>query len=242
MLFGMKNSIKQISIMIITGTLSLSASANMKAIRDKERRKPAGVLQRELRLAHAQELLGKHYNQSVVRSGEKVRKINQRIYDWTKAHLPKKYVKQHKAIAQAIIDESMKHEFDPVFLMSVIQGESSFDPEMRGKLDEIGLMQIRPATGKEVAEMIGIRWRGEKSLLDPITNIKLGAAYIAHLREQYDFHAQLYLAAYNMGGRNVDRAIDKDVWPKQYPTHVMKYYVDFYSQIDEETSKKQPKG
>lgn len=195
-------------------------------------RKPTGVIQREIRLEHAQELLGKHYKNSIVRTGERVRKINQKVYDWTKERLPRKFRKDHKRVAQTIIDEAQKHEFDPVFLMSVIMGESSFNPSMLGKLDEIGLMQIRPATGEWIAELSGMKWRGTKALHDPVYNIKLGAAYLAWLREKFDSHAQLYLAAYNMGQRNVNRALDKDVWPKQYPSHVMKNYIEFYTELE----------
>jgi len=221
---------------------SASASANMKAIKDNSRRKPAGVIQREVRLAHAQELLGKHYHKSAVRSGEKVRKINAKIYEWTKQRLPRKFRKDHKAIAQAIIDVSQQHSFDPVFLMSVIQGESSFNPTMRGKLDEIGLMQIRPATGEWIAKMYGLPWKGVKTLEDPIANIRLGAAFLSYLRNKFDSHAQLYLAAYNMGPRNVNNALGQNIWPKDYPTHVMKYYVEFYTKLEAPEEKTPKKG
>lgn len=188
--------------------------------------------QRELRLQHAHELLGKYYRKSAVRVGEKVTKINSMIYRWTRERLPSKYRKDYKKIAQAIIDESLKHEFDPVFLLSVIQGESSFNPRMHGALDEIGLMQIRPGTAEWISKKAGLTWKGKDSLYDPVTNIRIGAVFLAHLREQFDSHAQLYLAAYNMGARNVASARERDVWPKDYPIHVMKLYVEFYSDIE----------
>jgi soluble lytic murein transglycosylase len=188
-------------------------------------------VQREIRLQHAHELLGNHYKHSVVKKGEKVTKINKAIYRATRERLPKASRKQYKKVAQAIIDAATKYEFDPVFLLSVIQGESSFNPKMRGKLDEIGLMQIRPATAEWISKMYGMPWKGPKSLFDPVTNIRIGAAFLAHLREQFDSHAQLYLAAYNMGARNVHRAQEQDIWPKDYPIHVMKLYVEFYSEL-----------
>lgn len=187
--------------------------------------------QRELRLQHARELLGKHYKKSAVRSGESVRKINSKIYAWTRERLPKAYRSQYQKIAQAIIDESLKYEFDPVFVLSVIQNESSFNPAMLGKLDEIGLMQIRPATAEWIAQKFGLRFDGKKSLEDPIQNIRIGTAYMDYLRGRFDNHAQLYISAYNMGKRNVDRNISSNVWPKQYASHVMKFYVEFYSTL-----------
>ncbi len=197
-------------------------------------RKPASTIQREFRLQHAKQLLGKYYRMSVVRSGEKIRKVNGRIYSFTRERLPKKYRKRYKQIAQTIIDESHKNEFDPVFLVSVILGESSFDPDRRGPLDEIGLMQLRPKTGEWIARKYGLPWKGEKTLKDPVSNIRLGAAYLHYLREKFDDHAQLYLAAYNMGQGNVNQALDKNVWPKDYPIHVMRRYLDFYSALEQQ--------
>lgn len=193
--------------------------------------------QRELRLQHAHELLGKYYRKSAVRAGENVKKINSKIYAWTKARLPKKFKKDYQKIAQAIIDESLKHEFDPVFVLSVIQNESTFNPNRLGALDEIGLMQLRPATAEWIAQKFGMKFEGKESLHDPITNIRIGTAYMDYLRSRFDNHAQLYLSAYNMGKRNVDRNLNENVWPKEYAHHVMRYYVEFYSSLKSATKK-----
>lgn len=198
------------------------------------KRSVASKLQREARLAHAHELLGKYYSKSAVRSGEKVDRINSMIYRWAREHMPEDQRGQYKLVAQAIIDESLKHGMDPVFLLSVIQGESSFDLQKLGTLDEIGLMQLRPSTAEWVAHKYGLKYAGAQSLFNPVVNIRIGAAFLAYLREKFDSHAQLYLAAYNMGARNVNEARDKNVWPKDYPQHVMKFYVEFYSEIDGE--------
>lgn len=189
-------------------------------------------MQRETRLEHAHELLGKYYRHSAVRAGENVKRINSKIYAWTKERLPKKYRSQYKKVAQAIIDEAMKREFDPVFLLSVIQNESSFNPSMLGALDEIGLMQLRPGTAEWIAKKFGIKYKGSQQLFDPCMNIKIGAAYMDYLRDQLP-HAQLYLSAYNMGKRNVVKNVEEDTWPKQYVGHVMRYYIEFYESIKE---------
>lgn len=190
-----------------------------------------GDVQKRLRLEHAQELLGRHYAKSLVRNGEHIKKINSQIYRWTRERLPARYKKEHAKIAQTIIDESLKYGFDPVFLLSVIQSESRFNPDARGGHGEIGLMQILPPTGSWIAEKAGLKWRGPSTLKDNIANIKLGAAYFAFLRDRFDSHARLYIAAYNMGQRNVDLALDKKIWPKDYPGLVMKNYVEFYSAL-----------
>lgn len=197
--------------------------------------------QRKLRLQHAQELLGKYYQYSEVRTGEKVQRINGQVYRWTQEGLPSKHRHRYQEVAQAIIDESLRYEFDPILLLSVIQGESSFNPDMLGGVGEIGLMQIRPETGKWISQKSNMKWKGKKSLFDPVTNIRIGAAYLNFLRDRFDSHARLYLAAYNMGQRNVDSALSRNIWPKDYPIHVMRRYVDFYADLKEVTQKKEAK-
>lgn len=193
---------------------------------------PISKAQQKHRLHHAKQLLGKHYNRSIVSTGEQVDKINKMIYAMTKKSLPKKYKKRYKKIAQTIIDQSYKYKFDPIFLMAVIQSESSFRPDIIGGVGEIGLMQIRPTTAEWIAKKKGLRWKNKNQLKDPVENIKIGAAYFSYLRERFDDHARLYIAAYNMGGTNVKRALRKKIWPKTYPIHVMKNYVDFYKKVD----------
>lgn len=192
--------------------------------------------QAKLRLEHSQELLGKYYERSTVRYGESVHKINYEIYHWTRQRLPGSSRKDYKKIAQTIIDESLKHQFDPVFLLSIIQTESRFNPLAVGTSGEIGLMQILPDTGEWIAGKSKIAWKGKSTLRDPIANIQIGAAYLAYLRDRFDMHARLYIAAYNMGQGNVDHAQARKIWPKDYPGLVMRNYVEFYGALKEKRS------
>ena len=194
-------------------------------------RQPTAQAQRDARVHHAKELLGKYYLKSVVAKGEKITKINAQIYTWTKERLPKKFKSQYQRVARAVIDSAAQYGFDPIFLLSVMQHESSFDPSRKGALDEIGLMQLRPGTAEWIADRNDLPYAGKKALFDPATNIRLGTAYLSYLRESFAAQAQLYIAAYNMGSRNVSSAIEKNIWPKDYALHVMHYYLEFYQQI-----------
>jgi soluble lytic murein transglycosylase len=187
--------------------------------------------QRKERLGHAKELMGSSYRKSVVRSGEKIKKFNSAVFASTKQSLPAKHKSAANRVAKAIISEADRHGFDPVFLISVIQTESSFNPAQIGGVGEIGLMQLRPETAKWIADKIGVKWNGPQSLFDPVVNIRLGAAYLAYVRERFDSHAQLYLAAYNMGPTNVKRLRNQDKWPTEYPARVMGKYVDYYRNL-----------
>lgn len=184
------------------------------------------------RLAHAKELLGKYYDRSVVSMEDQIADLNQFMKDRIQGKLTKQNVaKLSGKVYQAILDESSKHGFDPLFLMAVIENESSFNIKVRGTSGEIGLMQLMPDTGKWMAKRLGMKYEGAKTLEDPVQNIKLGAAYLAHLRERFDSHSRLYLAAYNMGQGNVDRALANQIWPKDYPILVMRRYIRFYTEL-----------
>jgi len=183
------------------------------------------------RIEHARELLGKFYDRSVVKNGEKVPRVDRFVRHWTDRALSAKFKKYSKVIADTVLEESTQHGFDPVFLMAVIENESSFNPRAVGPVGEIGLMQVTPGTGEWISKKFGLKWGGKKSLRDPRTNIRIGAAYLAYLREAFDSHGQLYLAAYNMGSLNVNRALEKSIWPKDYPQRVMKRYIKFYGDL-----------
>lgn len=195
-------------------------------------RATVAVEEDSVRVNHARELLGKHYTRSIVKKvGEKIQDVDQFVYEQVQRTLPAQYKKLSKKISKAILTESERHSLDPVFLMAVIENESSFNPAAIGKDGEIGLMQLMPSTAEWFSKKLDIRWRGKKTLQDPITNIKIGAAYLASLRERFDFHGRLYLAAYNMGATNVRRALEKQVWPKDYAVRVMQRYVRMYAEL-----------
>lgn len=190
----------------------------------------ATTLTSEIWKGHARELLGPGYKKSFVAGFKKSKGFEKRILKIVTTRLPKAHKSKAQAITNVIIEEAANNSLDPYFIMAMITGESSFNPEAVGSVGEIGLMQIRPTTAKWIAKKKKLKWAGKSTLLDPIVNIKLGTAYIAWLREKFSKHGQLYLAAYNMGPRSVNNAVERNVWPKVYPKHVMKNYFALYKE------------
>ena len=190
-----------------------------------------------IRLAHAKELLGKGYQRSVVKAGENIGGIEPLITEWVTKSLSAPWKYQARDIARALIQESDKYKFDPIFLMAVIGNESSFNPIAIGTSGEVGLMQILPPTAEWISKKNNLPWMGADSLKDPVTNIRIGAAYLAHLRERYNCKSMLYLAAYNMGCTNVKRALQRQTMPRVYSNRVMRHYLRFYGQIVDDTKK-----
>jgi soluble lytic murein transglycosylase len=90
---------------------------------------------------------------------------------------------------------------------ALIRQESRYDTEAVSSAGARGLMQLMPATAKEVARKAGLehdsRWLTSK----PQHNIILGKRYLLELLNRYDGNYAMALAAYNAGPSRVNRWI-----------------------------------
>jgi soluble lytic murein transglycosylase-like protein len=145
--------------------------------------------------------------------------INQQVL-YYKTGLNKNY---HSKLSELIVYESKKYGYDPLLLTAVIITESSFNNYARSSKGALGLMQIRPATGKELASEVNIEWNGSSSLYDPETNIALGAYYLNKLFIDFG-DLGLALEAYNHGPSRLKRYLKKGYRPKIYSQKVFKKY------------------
>ena len=105
-------------------------------------------------------------------------------------------------LASAINQECEKYDIDPLLVLAMIQIESQFSPKAISHMGAVGLMQVQPQTGKYVAKKYGINYKGFNSLIDPVTNIKLGISYLSFLESLYgDIEHALF--AYNFGPNKI---------------------------------------
>ena len=128
------------------------------------------------------------------------------------------------AVARAVVDASRAHALPPTLLLAVMEVESGFDPYAVSQKGALGLMQILPSTGIEVARRVGVPWRGPRTLFDPRANVRLGAAY---LRELLDRYASLpvALAAYNEGPGQIEALLRGGAsFPAHYSERVLGAY------------------
>lgn len=206
----------------------------------------------QVRIDQAQELLGQKYKNSPAQRIEGKYNLQYHIYSKVHRSLPDKYKAKADEITAAIIEESEKQGLDPVFTLAVIHTESGFNPNAKGKLGDSGLMQILPDTAKWIAEMNDIPWEGKKALFDPVYNIKIGTAYFAYLRSEFDMPSD-YLRAYNAGPtavrkaqnrkivaakKNPSRAMNGHILNKIYARKVMKNYALLYKSFGKPTTQK----
>jgi len=225
------------SLILVAGTSTLASAATA-----RKGMTTRGVQAKltPARVSHARELLGGTYRRSPAKRVESIQDIKTFVRKAVENELPKKFKSKASKITQAILAESERHGFDPLFVMAVIKTESSFIPNQIGGVGEIGLMQIRPTTAKWLQEKLGkkhpLGYRNEKSLYDVTTNIRIGTAYFAMLRETFNSDSPLYVAAYNMGATNVKRNLKNAVVPREYASRIMKRYVGFYEALEQQIS------
>ncbi len=188
------------------------------------------------RTNHARELLGKSYHGSNAQLVENANALGMSIFNDVYRNLPKKYKGYSIDLTTKLLELSEKYEIDPVFVLAIIKTESSFNPKAKGSAGEIGLMQLKPDTAEWVAKKNGLKWKGPKSLENPVTNITLGMAYFNMLRDKFDGHANKYISSYNMGAAKVCRLYASETTPKEYSLRVMKHYNNTYKRLAAETT------
>jgi soluble lytic murein transglycosylase len=111
---------------------------------------------------------------------------------------------QRERLAQGLVEVEREHGISVLLLVALIERESRFDPLAKGPRGSLGLMQVRPFVGEDVAGRIGVPWQGEKTLFDPVSNVRIGTAYLAELLDRFGSQ-ELALAAYNMGPTRLAR-------------------------------------
>lgn len=108
---------------------------------------------------------------------------------------PKKYMD--------IIDKYARAYNLPTYMVaSVINIESSFNPNACSNASAMGLMQLKLSTAKDMANRLGVEV-DEVSVFDVELNIMLGTKYLAYLLELFDGNETNALASYNWGLQNV---------------------------------------
>ncbi|NMC63657.1 MAG: lytic transglycosylase domain-containing protein [SAR324 cluster bacterium] len=123
-------------------------------------------------------------------------------------------------LAQKIIHEGKRANFDPLFVAAVIKSESAFDRLAVSSAGARGLMQILPSTGTFIAGLEGFESIMKHRLTDPNYNVQLGIAYLKYLEQLYKGNRVLVLTAYNWGPGRVQDAIEGR---RKIPAEVMSY-------------------
>jgi len=83
-----------------------------------------------------------------------------------------------------------RYQIDPALVRALIHAESAFKAKAVSPAGAQGLMQLMPATAKQL---------GVNNALNPQQNIQGGVKYLAQLLREFDGNINLATAAYNAG-------------------------------------------
>jgi hypothetical protein len=107
------------------------------------------------------------------------------------------------SIDELIEQSARSHGVDPLLVHSVIKTESNYNPNAISNKGAQGLMQLMPATARDL---------GVKDAMNPRENIEGGVKYLKYLQTKFSDPA-LALAAYNAG----EGAVKRYNWIPPYP-------------------------
>jgi soluble lytic murein transglycosylase len=119
----------------------------------------------------------------------------------------------------------------PTWAYGIARSESLFMRDVRSSAGAVGLMQLMPATGREVAKEISLPYAGIETLTNPESNIRLGTSYLGQMAQRFSGNRVLATAAYNAGPHRVARwlpeksAEDARVWIENIPFNETRKYV-----------------
>lgn len=132
---------------------------------------------------------------------------------------------------EMVIREAEEWGLDPVLVSALIRQESAWVADIRSSAGAIGLMQVMPATGAQVARADGMRGFSPAALETPEVNLHLGARFLSDLLNRYGDDLPLVLSAYNAGPSRADRwrafpeAEDRERFTERIPFAETRGYV-----------------
>lgn len=134
---------------------------------------------------------------------------------------------------QKLYERASRQSGLPVhWMMALTRQESAFSPVAKSPVGATGLMQLMPATAREVAQRNGIGFSQDK-LTQPDYNILLGSSYLKSVYQRFSDNRVLASAAYNAGPGRVRQwlgnmpadAVAADVWIESIPFTETRNYV-----------------
>ncbi|MCW8886136.1 MAG: transglycosylase SLT domain-containing protein, partial [Motiliproteus sp.] len=117
------------------------------------------------------------------------------------------------------------------WIYAVSRQESAFAVDVRSHAGAVGLMQLMPATAKQTARKINVKYRGSFQLKKPEYNVRLGSAYLSQMHKRFNNNRIFATAAYNAGPHRVDLWLKQrgqlplDAWVETIPFNETRNYV-----------------
>ncbi|WP_445495125.1 murein transglycosylase [Photorhabdus sp. SF281] len=92
------------------------------------------------------------------------------------------------------------------YAMAIARQESAWNPQASSPVGAMGLMQVMPGTAADTVKQNAIQgYVNSSQLMNPLTNIEIGTAYLESVYQRFGHNRILASAAYNAGPARVDR-------------------------------------
>lgn len=127
---------------------------------------------------------------------------------------------------------SRSRELSPAWVFALARQESMFMADVGSPAGALGIMQIMPSTGRQIASLKNERFTGRYMLLNPETNIRFGTFYLKKRLDELQNNPVLATAAYNAGAHRVrqwlpdNMTMDADIWVENIPYYETRGYVE----------------
>ena len=161
---------------------------------------------------------------------EEVISYESRYRDMIQEPLPHLYrpprpvkISRRSQIDELIKQTADRYQVDHALVRAVVAVESNFEPRAVSSAGAMGLMQLMPATAREM---------GVRAPFRPRDNLAGGVRYLRSMLDRYQDVAHA-LAAYNAGPHVVDRYGTIPPYPETeaYVKRVLSYYRNFKAQF-----------
>ena len=135
------------------------------------------------------------------------------------------------AFEQTLGPQTAQLKLDRSWVYGLIRAESVFKPNAVSHVGALGLMQLMPSTGMDVASRLGLNLLQPKLLLEPATNLTVGSTYLRDMLDRFGGSEPLATAAYNAGVTRVASWLPQhgempaDVWVDSIPYTETRNYV-----------------
>lgn len=96
-------------------------------------------------------------------------------------------------------------QIPPELIWAVMKEESHFNAKALSPAGAMGLMQIIPQTGYEIAQDLNLSTYATDDLLKPLVNLRFGSHYLSKLNQQFSGNLIQTIASYNAGPLAVER-------------------------------------
>ena len=127
--------------------------------------------------------------------------------------------------------EATTNQLDLAWVYGTIRSESAMLETAHSAANALGLMQVRPATGKRIAKKHGLSWTGSAGLKTVTGNLPIVTAYMKDLLHEYQYNPVLVSGAYNAGPEAVKRwladrpAGEAAIWIETLPFFETRDYI-----------------